>query len=194
MDHQEIPRTDAPIPETPETPAEQPAFENVSALGYEEYLQCYKKIRFYGAKIKIWLVAVALYLAGVLLARETLSVTWIMIPYVIVAGLLVYVLLFAPRKQAKVTTGRIMELYGRIPEIRAFFFQDRIVFHNTASNGDLTLRYESIANCMETRDVILLMTKQKQFHPLAKAGFSGTDEAGFKAFMREKLPGDKLRW
>ena len=196
MDRQDTQNVDTPIPDAPERPAEQAAFENVSALGYEEYLQCYKKIWFHSTRMKIWLVTIALCLAGFFLQWEmVLASPMSLFLFVAVVGLLLLaVLLYAPRKQAKLTAGRIKETYGQIPEVRASFFQDRIVFHNTASNGDISLRYDNISDCLETRDVILLVTKQKQFHSLVKAGFSGTDEAGFRAFIREKASNAKYYW
>ena len=196
MDRQDIQNASAPATEAPETPAEQPLFENVSALGYEEYLQCYQKILLHSARMKIFLVVMALCLVDIILQWEmVLANPMSLLPFVAVASLMLLILfVYVPRKQAKQTVGRIKELNGRIPEVRSSFFQDRIVSHNTASNGETSLRYEKIADCLETRDVILLMTEQKQYYTLVKSGFSGTDEQGFKQFMRKKAPTAKFHW
>ncbi len=179
---------------------EQPLFENIAAPGYEEYLQCYKKLRFYSPQARVYWIAVALYI--VLMA--VLMIAWhIFSPLAlsflaVILGLFVCRLVYIPRKQAKANVSRLQESYGGIPEIALSFYGDRIVIQKRgdADSGEasLPLRYEAFAYCGETQDVLALVTRQKQLLPVVKSGFIGTDAEGFKQFMREKAPNAKFCW
>ena len=120
--------------------------------------------------------------------------------WVLMAGIAVYAVIFvllavSPRMQASKQAKRMREMYGekRIG-IRSDFFDDAIVFFNTASNARVRLQYSVFRKITETGDLILLWSGQKQIIALGKDGFTGIDVPGFRTFMDEKCPNAKRRW
>ena len=95
------------------------------------------------------------------------------------------------KRQAK----RLREVYDKDSiTIDAAFFDDKITFHNLASDANLRLPYTALKSLSETKDLFLMKTQQRQVIALGKHGFTGTDAAGFRAFMDEKCPNIRRRW
>ena len=179
---------------------ETPLFENQWTASYADYLQCYRELAVYPRQARgawrgiagyVFLMAVSL----IFLPRVS---NWMGPVMAALSALMIllelFVLLFFPRDRARKTVRRWEEIYGALPVLRLSFFSDGFRFHNSADSSGGRVGYEIIDCCCETQDLLLLVTKQKQFFPLAKAGFSGTDEAGFKQFMRQKAPNAKFQW
>jgi len=90
---------------------------------------------------------------------------------------------------------RRREMYGTEQfEIEASFFDDKIDFQNLVSRALTHPSYSVFRSLFETKDLFLLVTREKQVYMLAKDGFEGTDAAGFRRFMDEKCPNAKRRW
>ena len=193
MERQETIRPDAPA-QAEET--ERAQFENVFTPGYQEYSQSYQKVWWYAPShwismlLAVLVVGFALYVIFI----QRVVTPMMLAALAVFIGLVLYRFLYMPRQQAKLTVRRMEENYGHAPEIRISFYGDRYVILNTASGGKSASSYAHIAYCAETRDTLILRTRQKQFVPLAKTGFIGGDIAAFKAFMRQKLPSAKFRW
>ena len=190
---------DAPLQDEAEE-KDTPLFENQWTASYEDYLQCFKELALYPRQPRdSW--------RGILGYVVLMVVSLVFLPRIsnwmgpVLAGLcalmillVLFVRLFVPRDQAKKTVRRWEEIYGTLPVLRMSFFCDEFSFHNSANDGGGSVRYEVIDCCCETQDLLLLVTREKQFFPLSKAGFSGTDAEKFKRFMREKAPNAKFRW
>ena len=179
-------------PNAPET-QEAPLFCNVCAPGFEGYLQCYRKLIFH--RLPAWAAWSLAALAGAAFCqavwrRDQLVAT----AALFVLGLYLYRILFAPRRAAQRAVQRAEETYGQSATAEIAFYPDRLCIHNRTSGAQGRFLYDQIEYCAESKDMLMLLTRQKQFVPLSKAGFSGTDAEGFKAFMREKAPGAKFRW
>ncbi len=186
MENERIPR--------PEERAEQPLFENACTPGYEDYVQCYRKLMLFSPASWIGVVVLAAYAELVRVFLGGFSSPLIPGLIAAVAALYLYKIFSAPQKQARLTVRRFEETLGRLPEVRISFYGDRLNIHNCASNGDTGIRYEDCVLCTETKDFLLLRTRQKHFVPLAKAGFAGTDAEGCKRFLEAKAKNAKRRW
>lgn len=90
---------------------------------------------------------------------------------------------------------RIEETYGtRDPRVHASFYDNEVEFHNDATNSTNNLTYDKFAKCAETKDLFLIITREKQFLTYPKDCFEGVDVPGFRAFMDEKCPNAKRKW
>ena len=74
------------------------------------------------------------------------------------------------------------------------FYDDGIRLKIGERQSDIRLSYPIIVRCMETRDLILLETKEKQVVQVHKAALEGLDVPGFKALIREKCPKAKIQF
>ena len=179
-------------------PAEQALFVNQYTLGYDQYLQCYQKLR--GIFVPLWVQysLVALVLAGnaILTAGNVKTVPHLLLHLLLIGLALyyLYLLLIQPRRRAKQTVQRLEETFGQLLEIHVSFYDDRLILHSLLSNTRITILYQNIVYCGETQDLWVLMSKRKMCAFPVKSGFSGIDGPGFKAFMREKAPNAKFRW
>ena len=195
MERQENPNT--PVQHNAD-PAEQALFVNQYTLGYDQYLQCYKKLQ--GIYVPLWVQygLVALVLAGnaILTAVNVKTVPHLLLHLLLIGLALyyLYVLLIQPRLRARQTVQRLEETFGQLLEIHVSFYDDRLILHSLLSNTRITMLYQNIVYCGETQDLWVLMSKRKMCAFPGKSGFSGIDAEGFKAFMREKAPGAKFRW
>ena len=123
------------------------------------------------------------------------SSPWIFILGIMLIALMVVRELLAPGTFANRQAKRLKESYGSEHiTIDAAFSDDTIDFQNHASNAGMHLPYASLNLLTETKDLFLIRTQQRQIIALAKNGFSGTDAAGFRAFMDEKCPNAKRKW
>ena len=182
-------------------------FSNTFTASEEAYRQLYWRIR----RLVTWLVTIfalgasvyiicaiirfaSVYAANGMSFFRTLQ-AWFLILLVVYLCFNIWLMLSAPRRLAKKALKRVQELNNdQIPEETAAFTADLVVFHNSATNGEATVRYPSFTKVQETKDLFLLWTAQKQVLPLAKSGFTGIDAAGFRAFMDEKCPNAKRFW
>ena len=101
----------------------------------------------------------------------------------------------APKRFARRQLSRVAETYnGTDPTMTASFFDDGITFHNEASGSTMQMDYGRFTRILETKDLFLLITQQKQMIDLDKDGFKGMDVSGFRAFMDGKCPNAKRKW
>lgn len=112
---------------------------------------------------------------------------WLFIP--------VWAVLIAPKRYANRQLRMYAESYGtEQAELVNSFFDDAVVLHNQASNGEMRFAYSSVKKVTETKNLFLIWTEQKQIVVLSRRGFDGTDAAGFRRFMDEKCPNAKRKW
>ena len=184
----------------PDAPAEEALFRNTVTMGYSEYLQAIREMLRRNSKISgpfVWAEAAVLALLAVyFLARHGVSSTSfpLAVALIALAGLLIFLYVGLPRIQAKGIVKRSQEAFGGPPVMDTFFYADGLLVRSRADKAELRYAYDVFAACMETEDLFLLQTKQKQAVTLGKAGFSGTDEHAFRAFIEKKLPGAKFYW
>ena len=101
----------------------------------------------------------------------------------------------APKRYADRQMRRVKETYGaNDPRVHIAFYDDEVAFHNDVTNSSHSMRYASFAKCAETKDLILIITREKQLIGFPKNAFTGVDVPGFRAFMDEKCPNAKRRW
>ncbi len=99
------------------------------------------------------------------------------------------------KRYAKRQLRRIKESYGTDdPRVHASFYDGEVEFHNDATNSTSRMAYDKFATCKETKDLFLIVTREKQFLLFPKDTFDGTDIVGFRAFMDEKCPNTKRKW
>lgn len=116
-----------------------------------------------------------------------------------VALLLAYIaafiwILFRPRRAAKRYARRARELFGELPELRMSFFPESMLLQSPASESGMRIDYGIVRKCVETPNLFLLITKEKQVFPVAKTGLCDIDNAGFRALMNLKCPNAKRNW
>ncbi len=103
-------------------------------------------------------------------------------------------LLFAPRRRAKRLVRRLGELYGTPTELRMTFLSDALHVQTAADDTGIRLSYPVFVKCVETPNLFLLITKEKQAFPVAKQGLLDLDEAGFRTLLELKCPNAKRNW
>ncbi len=170
---------------------------------YETELQLYRAAR---SKLRLVLLIVLgaaciAYLLSMLI-RQALMVLVFKNPigfWVLVACLAAFIALyiwafFSPSRNAKRRLRRGFELYGDLPTVVTEFYDDGIRLKIGERQSDIRLSYPIIVRCMETRDLILLETKEKQIVQVHKAALEGLDVPGFKALIREKCPKAKIQF
>ena len=109
-----------------------------------------------------------------------------------IVGLVLY--LFAPRRKAKRSLRRAAELFGSPPEICMTFFEDALLIRTSVQEMSLRVPYAAVGTCIETRDLFLLVTKEKQTFAVAKQGLLDVDEEGFRKLLALKCPKAKVNW
>ena len=96
-------------------------------------------------------------------------------------------MLIAPRRAARQHIKQLKEMYPEPPTMRCAFESDGIALQSGAWNG-VRFAYASIAKCLETEDLFVLQSKQKQVFSIEKQTLTGVDVPGFRALIREKCP------
>ncbi len=103
-------------------------------------------------------------------------------------------LLFAPRRRAKHLVRRMHELYGAPAQIRVSFLPDAMKVQMTAEDPGISLAYPVFVRCLETSNLFLFVTREKQLFPVAKQGLLDVDEETFKKSIALKCPDIKRNW
>ena len=96
--------------------------------------------------------------------------------------------LFAPRRNAKRRIRRLKEAFGTVPTLTCFFYEDGIAVQADGAETGVCFPYSAIRRVKETRDLFLLVTKEKQSVAVEKDRMELVDEAGFYALLQEKCP------
>ena len=181
-----------------------PIFANTYVPSAETYRQMYRRIRM----ALTWFASILFGAAAIFAIYKLLQLTaiyggsifgsvypWLMVAMAAYMIFAIVFIAFAPRRLAKKAMKRLQELSGgKMPTVRADFFDDTVEFHNDATKGETVLQYPVFKKIAETKDLFLLWTQQKQVIPIAKYGFSGVTIEGFRAFMDEKYPNAKRKW
>lgn len=184
-----------------------PIFTNTYLASEESYKQMYQSVRKGLILFSVILFSGAILYAVITIVRSALLYAeygdsffksphaWILL---LMSAYLCFAIIWvatSPRRLAKKSLKRLQEMSGgKTPEVRADFFDDTVVFHNDATNGESVLNYTVFKEMKETQDLFLLWTQQKQIIPISKLDFDGTDIPGFRAFIDEKCPNAKRKW
>ena len=107
--------------------------------------------------------------------------------------LLVWTLL-APRRSAHRRMRQLKERYPETPTIVVEFLPDGIALCTDRGETGIRFAYASIKRCIETQDLFVLLTREKQVLSLEKQRLAFADEAGFRRLIRDKCPKAKVNW
>lgn len=109
-------------------------------------------------------------------------------------AMVVFRYVFVPRQSAKMQTRRKEELFGTGRITGKYFFMDEEIMSRTEQVvEELHLPYERIRRAVETRRLIVLITKQRQMLMLNKAGFQNGTVEDFWKLLAEKCPEAKIK-
>ena len=113
------------------------------------------------------------------------------------AAMILFRYLFIPRYSAAMQMKRKKELVGtdRFPVETGFFDSEILtrVQNNGQINEEFRISYDKLRRIVETKNLIVLITKQWQFFTLDKAGFKNGSEEDFWRLVSEKCPEAKLK-
>ncbi len=184
-----------------------PVFTNVYTTGAETDKQLYRSISLLRRAvifvICLGFIGLFTYLLIDMIRVSKLTgepVTGGMWFWLCIVGLALYLVifvreLFGTRLFVKRQAKRLKETYGKDSiTVDAAFYDDEIAFHNLASDANLRLPYTALKTLSETKDLFLMRTQQRQVIALGKHTFTGTDAAGFRAFMDGKCPNARRKW
>ena len=142
------------------------------------------------------LMALILVLSSVLTKLPLFSfdnlVPLIAIGVAVIAALMQHFLL--PNLYARNAQKRLLEAYGKTGALTVTVYDDSIVMHNGANDGEIAFAFNAFTKFSETQDLLLMRTRARQTVMLAKANFEQGDEASFKTLMKEKCPAAKFSW
>ena len=119
---------------------------------------------------------------------------WLGAAGVVLAVLLLIFGLFTPRRSARRRIRRLKETYGEIPTLICEFEEDGVALRSDRADAGVRFAYPAIRRCAETKDLFVLLTKEKQFFSVEKQRLEYVDEAGFRALIRAKCPKAKVNW
>ena len=199
-ENEEMKNAPEALPDAPKEaaePQEEALFQNSFVPGYEEFLQASQRVLKKNTRIPaplLWVwVGLMVFLAAYNLIGGEGSIA-LSAGLIALAGLLAFMYVGMPRLQAKMTVRQLQEAYQEPVALDTFFYKNALKIYNHASKGEMRFAYKNIAACMETESLYLLQSREKQTAMLLKAGFSGTDERGFRDFMRQKAQNAKFYW
>ena len=119
---------------------------------------------------------------------------WIGAASIVLAVFLLIFGLFSPRRSARRRIRRLKETYAEIPTLICDFEEDGIALRTDKAEAGVRFAYSAIRRCTETKDLFVLLTKEKQFFSVEKQRLEHIDEAGFRAFICAKCPKAKVNW
>ena len=119
---------------------------------------------------------------------------WIAVACILFAVFLLLWGLFAPRRSARRRIRKLKETFASVPTLTCDFCEDRIALRADEAETGIRYPYTAIRRCTETRDLFVLVTKEKQFLSVEKHRLALIDDAGFRTLIREKCPKAKVNW
>ncbi len=146
--------------------------------------------------IKIFILRVVLFAAFLIL-----SAFWIFELYDIISGIATLVLgiIFAvlptivDRYKAGKEEKRLLILYNEIPESTTFFNDDHLFSTSETTNGELKLEYNKIIKVKQSKNLYLLILKERLVVMVDKNRFEkGTCEE-FEEFIKSKAINAKIK-
>lgn len=146
--------------------------------------------------IKIFILRVVLFAAFLIL-----SAFWIFELYDIISGIATLVLgiIFAvlptivDRYKAGKEEKRLLILYNEIPESTTFFNDDHLFSTSETTNGELKLEYNKIIKVKQSKNLYLLILKERLVVMVDKNRFKkGTCEE-FEEFIKSKAVNAKIK-
>lgn len=107
-------------------------------------------------------------------------------------GFLIWTL-FSPRRFAKRSMRQIKERYETVPTRTLTFGEDGIAISSDGEPG-MRFAYGAIKCCIETSDLFVFRTKEKQLFAVEKQTLEPVDAQGFHALIRAKCPKARHNW
>ena len=112
-----------------------------------------------------------------------------------VAGLFVaaYGAFFAPLLAGKQQAKRHLELYQTAPVALVSLTEREVVLKNEMTEGESRFEYAQFRQVIETKNLFVMVTRRRLAVMLDKNGFTEGSAEAFRALVREKMPGAKLK-
>ena len=97
------------------------------------------------------------------------------------------------RYNAKKNEKRFLLLYNKLPESTTYFFNNNLLTVNDANNGELKVEYDKIIKIKQSKNLYLLILKEKMYIMVDKNRFEkGTCEE-FEEFIKAKAVNAKIK-
>ena len=113
---------------------------------------------------------------------------WFTIVGILVCTVFLIWFLYAPRRRARRRMRQLCEAYPAVPTFAVTFYEEEIVLKSSERELGARFCYPVVKRCLETPDLFVLETKERQFFSLEKARLQVVDTPGFRKLIEEKCP------
>ncbi len=109
------------------------------------------------------------------------------------AFLIIFTLLYLPKKTAKTIYQRNLVCYKTQPYMIVRFFDEHLEIYNDSSKEQLSFLYNQIIQIKETKNLYLLRIPKQVVFMVQKQSFVTGQPADFVPFLKQKCPGAARR-
>lgn len=109
-------------------------------------------------------------------------------------GIIFWVLpIILDRYNAKKNEKRFILLYNKIPESTTYFYDDNLLTVNDENNGELKVEYDKIIKIKQSKNLYLLILKEKMYIMVDKNRFEKGSCEEFEEFIKAKAINAKIK-